>query len=89
MLKTVVLIPRHTYGKEDKQLQRQEDFPRIASCNRPIYGIPLGDWYVTDTSCDGEKDTTFHYLWQCEHSQAFFENGLRNSCFNCKLILFK
>lgn len=36
--------------------------------------------------CKTERNTIVHYLWQCEHAQAFwsdFENYLRNKCGNC------
>ena len=36
--------------------------------------------------CDREKDTVFHYLWQCDHVQTFwkdFENCLKAKCPNC------
>lgn len=36
--------------------------------------------------CELEKDTVYHYLWQCEHVQVFwseFEKCLKEKCFNC------
>ena len=36
--------------------------------------------------CDREKDTVFHYLWQCDLVQVFwkdFETCLKEKCLNC------
>ena len=36
--------------------------------------------------CQTEKDTIFHYMWKCEHTQTFwvdFERTMKNECLNC------
>ena len=45
---------------------------------------------VTDTNlcnfCSTEKDTIYHYLWQCTHVQSFwndFVNLFKEKCLNC------
>ena len=45
---------------------------------------------VTDTNkcnfCSTEKDSIYHYLWQCTHAQSFwddFVNFLKEKCPNC------
>lgn len=39
--------------------------------------------------CKVERDTIYHYVWHCEHAQAFwvdFENYLRDKCHNCSRL---
>ena len=36
--------------------------------------------------CKTEKDSIYHYLWQCEHTRTFWnelENCLKSKCCNC------
>ena len=39
--------------------------------------------------CQTEKDSVFHYMWQCVHAQTFwseFERSLHNTCGNCSRL---
>ena len=39
--------------------------------------------------CSTERDTIYHYLWQCEQTRAFwteFEKWLREKCSKCKRL---